>query len=135
MSDLISKQKAIDEIRAFQEQVTLSGSSDWINGMDEGFDHAVGVIELMDTNSMNTLLEKIFALTQEGFEVKFTDVSRLHPDTMLIGVRWHSYYNQMLVTSDIFCCEDPEGVIVDLLDYMYETTNYAMGKEKHNEQK
>lgn len=49
MSDLISKQKAIDEIRAFQEQVTLSGSSDWINGMDEGFDHAVSVIELMDT--------------------------------------------------------------------------------------
>lgn len=84
---------------------------------------------------MKTLLEKIFALTQEGFEVKFTDVSRLHPDTMLIGVRWHSYYNQMLVTSDIFCCEDPEGVIVDLLDYMYETTNYAMGKDIKNEQK
>lgn len=49
MSDLISKQKAIDEIREFQSQITLDGSLAWVNGMDEGFDHAVSVIELMDT--------------------------------------------------------------------------------------
>lgn len=48
MSDLISKQKAIDEIREFQSQVTLDGSLAWIDGMDEGFDQAVSVIELMD---------------------------------------------------------------------------------------
>ena len=46
---LINKQKAIDEIRAFQAQVTCDFSKDWENGMDEGFDHAVGVIELMET--------------------------------------------------------------------------------------
>lgn len=135
MSDLISKQKAIDEIRAFQEQVTLSSSSDWIAGMNEGFDHAVSVIELMDTNSMNTLLEKIFALTQYGFEVKFTNVSRVHPESMIVHVRWHNYYNQMIINSDIFGYEDPEGAIVDLLDHMYDEINYAMGKDIKNEQK
>ena len=41
MSNLIRKQKAIDEIREFQEQVTLSSSSDWIAGMNEGFDHGL----------------------------------------------------------------------------------------------
>lgn len=46
--DLISKQEAIDEIRAFQAQVTCSSSVEWLNGMNEGFDHAVGVIELME---------------------------------------------------------------------------------------
>ena len=46
---LINKQKAIDEIRDFQAQVTCDFSQDWENGMNEGFDHAVGVIELMET--------------------------------------------------------------------------------------
>lgn len=46
---LINKQKAIDEIRDFQAQVTCSFSKDWESGMDEGFDHAVAVIELMET--------------------------------------------------------------------------------------
>lgn len=46
---LINKQKAIDEIRDFQAQVTYSFSKDWANGMNEGFDHAVGIIELMET--------------------------------------------------------------------------------------
>ena len=45
---LINKQKAIDEIRDFQAQVTCSFSKDWENGMEEGFDHAVGVIEMME---------------------------------------------------------------------------------------
>lgn len=46
---LINKQKEIDEIRDFQAQVTCSYSKDWESGMNEGFDHAVGVIELMET--------------------------------------------------------------------------------------
>ena len=46
---LINKQKAIDEIRGFQSQITCSFSEMWLNGMNEGFDHAVGVIEIMDT--------------------------------------------------------------------------------------
>lgn len=46
---LISKQEAVDEIRAFQSQITCSSSEDWLNGMNEGFDHAVAVIELMET--------------------------------------------------------------------------------------
>ena len=45
---LINKQKAIDEIRNFQAQVTCSFSKDWESGINEGFDHAVGVIELME---------------------------------------------------------------------------------------
>lgn len=51
MRDLInkSKQEVIDEIRAFQSQITLDGSLAWVNGVDEGFDYAVSVIELMDT--------------------------------------------------------------------------------------
>lgn len=49
MSDLISRQAAIDEIRDFQLQITCSFSGEWLNGMDEGFNHAVDVIELMET--------------------------------------------------------------------------------------
>ena len=49
MSDLISKKKTIEAIREFQAQVTCEFSQDWENGMNEGFDHSVGVIELMDT--------------------------------------------------------------------------------------
>lgn len=47
MTKYIDADKAIDEIRAFQAQVTCAFSADWENGMMEGFDHAVGVIELM----------------------------------------------------------------------------------------
>lgn len=47
--DAISKQRAIDAIRDFQAQITCSFSEMWLNGMNEGFDHAVGVIELMET--------------------------------------------------------------------------------------
>ncbi len=46
---MISKQRAIDAIRDFQAQITCSFSEMWLNGMNEGFDHAVGVIELMET--------------------------------------------------------------------------------------
>lgn len=46
---LINKQKAIDAIRDFQAQVTCSSSKDWESGMNEGFDHSVAVIELMET--------------------------------------------------------------------------------------
>lgn len=49
MNELISKQKAIDEIKEFQSQVTCDFSKDWLNGMDEGFAHSVNVIELIDT--------------------------------------------------------------------------------------
>lgn len=49
MSDLISKQKAIDAIREFQGQVTCDFPKVWEDGMNKGFDHAVRVIELMDT--------------------------------------------------------------------------------------
>ena len=48
MNELISKQKAIDEIKEFQSQVTCDFSKDWLNGMDEGFAHSVNVIELID---------------------------------------------------------------------------------------
>lgn len=46
--DVISKQRAIDAIRDFQAQITCSFSEVWLNGMNEGFDHAVAVIELME---------------------------------------------------------------------------------------
>ena len=49
MNELISKQKAIDEIKEFQSQVTCDFSKDWLNGMDEGFDHSINVIELIET--------------------------------------------------------------------------------------
>ncbi len=67
MSDLISKskQEVIDEIRSFQDQVTLSSSSDWINGMDEGFNHAVSVIELMDTVEAEPVRHGKWILKQE----------------------------------------------------------------------
>ena len=47
--DMISKQRAIDRIRDVQAQITCSFSEMWLNGMNEGFDHAVSVIELMKT--------------------------------------------------------------------------------------
>ncbi|MBR3346296.1 MAG: hypothetical protein IKG37_04390 [Solobacterium sp.] len=46
---LINKQKAIDEIKYFQAQLTCDFSNDYEAGMNEGFDHAIGVIELIET--------------------------------------------------------------------------------------
>lgn len=47
MNDLVNRQKAIEEIRDFQAQVTCESSQQYENGVNTGLDYAVNVIELM----------------------------------------------------------------------------------------
>jgi hypothetical protein len=47
MTEYIDKAKAIEEIEDFKGSVTRDSSAEWDSGVDEGFDYAVSVIELM----------------------------------------------------------------------------------------
>lgn len=70
MSELISKQKAIDEIKEFQSQVTCDFSKDWLNGMNEGFAYSIKVIELIDTEEAEPVIHDkwIYGENLDGFD-------------------------------------------------------------------
>lgn len=48
MTEYIDKAKAIEEIENFKGSVTRDSSAEWDSGVDEGFDYAVSVVELME---------------------------------------------------------------------------------------
>lgn len=52
MTEYIDKAKAIEEIEDFKGSVTRDSSAEWDAGVDEGFDYAVSVIELMDASDV-----------------------------------------------------------------------------------